>query len=88
MQHSQWNTCSAGFFDAIIFMSVTVSPRAKQVSCQDFKLVKRVFVIWTNNPEFWYFVYEDKPPSVEPGLLNSQRVSVKFCHDSTPTRAA
>jgi hypothetical protein len=66
-------------------MSVTGSPRAKQVS--RIKPGKRVFTIWTNNPEFWYFVYEDEPPSIELGLLNSQRVSVKFRHDSTPAAA-
>jgi hypothetical protein len=29
LQHAQWNTCRAGFSDGIIFMSVTISPRAR-----------------------------------------------------------
>ena len=28
--------------------------------------------------------YENEPPSVELGLLDSQRISVKFCHEIYP----
>jgi hypothetical protein len=57
------------------------SARAKQVSCHEFKPLKQVFVVRTKNAEFWHFVHENEPPSVELGLLNPQRVSAKFGHD-------
>jgi hypothetical protein len=56
---------------------------AKQFSCLDFKPVKRGFETRTKNAKSWHFVHEHEPPAVELGLLDSQRVSVRFGHDTT-----
>ena len=51
----QCNTCNAGLSDGIIFISVTVSPRARNtVSCHDFEPVEQVFVIRPQNSESWH----------------------------------
>jgi hypothetical protein len=59
---------------------------AKHVSCRAFKAAEQVFVIWAKHHESRQCIHKNEPPSVDLGLLDSQRVSAKFWHHTHPRR--